>query len=378
VSERLEARAEVLKLARILSAQEEELGFLAELPTAELREFRESVTNRLFDSSSKLLERIAAAAKLIPSGLIATIAERAFGPLLCARAAGAVDTAKAIDVAKRLPAEFLADTTIELDPRRVAPIIAAVPGELVVKVARVLGERHEYVTMGRFLAFVTDSAIVSAIGVLDDEALLRTAFVLEHKDRLDHALGLLPPERLPGVVLGATALELWPEALDLLGHLCDATRVRLAADPAFHDPEILDALVRAAAAAGLWVDLVPLIDVLPEWALDEVPPIAAALEPELISTVIRDAARAYETLPTLLGLVARMDGEQRQPIIELIGVAERDLAEDLVAAFGDPELAGPLVELLTLDVRTAIERAATRLGMEAELERALARGDRSG
>ncbi len=67
MSEGLEARSEVLKLARILSAQESDVEFLERLPSGELREFREQVTNRMFDSSSKLLERIASAARLIPS-----------------------------------------------------------------------------------------------------------------------------------------------------------------------------------------------------------------------------------------------------------------------------------------------------------------------
>jgi len=81
--------------------------------------------------------------------------------------------------------------TIQLDPRRVAAIISRVPEELVVPVAAELGKRAEHVTMGRFLAYVPDHAVVAAMTALSDEAMLRTAFVLEHKDRLDHALGLL-------------------------------------------------------------------------------------------------------------------------------------------------------------------------------------------
>src|SRR5437763_938879 len=82
------------------------------------------------------------------------------------RAAGTVDTGTALDVLRRLPPEFVAAATIEVDPRRVVDVIAAVPQETLVPVARILGERREYVTMGRFLAYVPDHAIVSAIATL--------------------------------------------------------------------------------------------------------------------------------------------------------------------------------------------------------------------
>jgi hypothetical protein len=114
---------------------------------------------------------------------------------LCAHVAGTVDTGKAIDVIRRLPPEFVADATIEIDPRRVVDLIAAAPEDSVVAVARILGQRGEYVTVGRFLVLLPDHAMVSAIGALSDEAVLHTGFVLEHKERLDHAVALLPADR---------------------------------------------------------------------------------------------------------------------------------------------------------------------------------------
>jgi hypothetical protein len=415
MSERLQARAEVVKLARVLAVSEEELAFLEPLPAAELRAFREQATNRLFDAGAAALGRVGAAAKLLPSGLIATIAQRAFGPLLCARAAGAVDTGKAIDVARRLPASFLADVTVELDPRRVAPIIAEVPEELVIPVAQELGRREEYVTMGRFLAYVGDYAVAAAIGVLSDEAMLRTAFVLEHKDRLDHAIGLLPPERLPGILRSASDLGLWPEALDLLDHLSDArrgpiadvvaqedeavvaalvtavaqagiwdsllpvvrmmspdSRVRLAGMPAFHEPGVMTDIIDAAADQGLWIDLVPLIDALPPDLHPEVARIAADLEPERITRVLRDAAAAPATLPTLLGLVTAMNDAERAPIIAAIDRADRTVGEQLVTTLSDPAQVAMLLAIVTPDVMAAIERAAERLGMQDTLRTVLA------
>jgi hypothetical protein len=419
MSERLEARSEVLKLARLLSVDERELEFLRELPSGELREFREQVTNRMFDSSSKLLGRIGAAARLIPSGLIATVAQRAFGPLLCARAAGAVDPDKAIDVVRRLPTGFLCDAAVEVDPRRVAAIIAAVPADVVVPVAAEMGARGEHVTMGRFLAFVPDHAIAAAIGVLDDEAVLRTAFVLEHKERLDHAIGLLPEERLPGILRRATELGLWPEALDLLDHLSNArrgrvadivaeqdeaviggiieavaesglwdsllpiialmgdqARVRLAAVRAFHEPAVMGDILRAAAAQGLWVDLVPLIGALPDSARRLLPEIASRLELDLIERVLCGAAQAPDTLPTLIDLVRDMDAAGQAKLIAAIDAADRQLGADLVGALTNPAQAASWLKRLPTAVQAAIQRAAVRFDMQATLEHALAETER--
>jgi hypothetical protein len=406
MSERLEARGEVLKLARVLSVDEPELEFLRELPPADLREFREQVTNRMFDSSSKLLTRIGAATKLVPSGVVATVAQRAFGPLLSARAAGAVDTGKAIDVVRRLPPVFLSDAAVEVDPRRVASIIGAVPKDVVVPVAAELGRRKEYVTMGRFLAFVPDDAIVAAMEVLDDEALLRTAFVLEHKERLDHAIGLLPSERLPGILLRAGELGLWPEALDLLDHLSDArrgpiadivaeqdepviagiveavaeariwesllpvvgvmsdpARVRLAAVPAFHQPAVMGDILKAAAANDLWTDLVPLIDAVPDEARGPVANIVAEQDDAIIAAIV-DAVAAADLWENLLPIARSMSDPARRRLAAASPFHSTDVMEQVVRAAATQDLwveLVPLIEALPDDARRKLPGIASQL-----------------
>lgn len=221
MSARLETAAEILKLERLLGVDEGEFAFLTGVEATEIRTLRERATDSLFDSGGQTLARVGASAKLLPSPLVASVCQASFGPLLCARAAATTDPAKAIDVATRLSSDFLADVAVQLDPRRVARIIGGIPGELVEPVAAELGRRGEYVTMGRFLGFVADDAIAAAMSALSDEAMLRTAFVLEHKDALDRAVALLPPDRMIGVLRCAAENDLWPEALDLLDNLSE-------------------------------------------------------------------------------------------------------------------------------------------------------------
>jgi hypothetical protein len=416
MSERLDVRAEVIKIARLLDVKETDLAYLADASAADLRDFRATTTDRLFDGAPGLA-RAAAAGRLIPSRLVATIAQRAFGAVLCARAAGGADPAKAIDVAGHLPPDFLADVAIHLDPRRVAAIIAGVPTELVVPVAQELERRGEVVTMGRFLAFVPDHAIAAAIGALRDETMLRTAFVLEHKDRLDHAIGLLPPERLPEIIRTASELDLWSEALDLLHYVSDErkgpiadliaelppevvtqlvaavsadglwssllpvvrvmspdARLAVAGMAAFHDPAVLADILDSATADGLWPDLVPLVDALPPEVLSLVAQAVTDLPDERLVGLVAQAAAAPDTIDTLLRVVAELEPAARQPVVDAIETADRPLAEALLAGLGDPDQLGDLVALVTVDVMAALERAADRLGLTDGLDRARSAG----
>ena len=125
----LQARAEMRKLARILERDPGQLAYLEQLSLEELRSLRERVTEYLWSAHGSTLNRLAAASRLLPSAVSATISERAFGPLLSARMAGLVEPSRAVDIAGRLSPTFLADVAVELDPRRASAVIAGIPAE---------------------------------------------------------------------------------------------------------------------------------------------------------------------------------------------------------------------------------------------------------
>jgi len=130
-AEQLQARAEVLRLARLLDRDPDELAYLEALGPADLRALRRRVTETLYDAHDGALRRLAAAGRLLPGALTATLAQRAFGPLLSARLAGLLDLDRAVDVAGRLPPPFLADVAGEMDPRRASALIASISPELI-------------------------------------------------------------------------------------------------------------------------------------------------------------------------------------------------------------------------------------------------------
>lgn len=224
MSSGLRSRAEVIKLARLLRREPEQLEYLEAVPPEDLRLLREQVTDMLFEAHDATFRRLAASSKLLPVGLVATLGQHAFGATLSARIAGVLEPRRAIEIASKMPTEFLADIAIELDPRRASEVIGGIPPDQIEPVTRELVRRGEYVTMGRFVGHLGDDALRASVPTIDDATLLRTAFVLEDRDRLDALAELVGEDRIAGLAEVAEREGLWPEAIDLLMNL-DGQRV---------------------------------------------------------------------------------------------------------------------------------------------------------
>ena len=262
---RLERHAEIIKLARLLRTEPSELVALDAIDPAVIRSFRESASAALFDADEARLKRVAMASKLLPTPLIALIAEHVFGALLCARVAGLMAPDRAAEVAARLRTPFLADVTLEIDPRHVREVIERIPTEQIVDVGMELAARQEFVTLARFVDFVGDEAIRRVIESLtDNRALLHIAFFVENKQRLNELIGFLPEARLKAVIrLAADDSEnLWEEALALMNLVNARWRKRLGELAATLDEGILSSMARAAQTQGLWTSVLPIIAVL--------------------------------------------------------------------------------------------------------------------
>jgi hypothetical protein len=275
----LDAQVEVIKLARLLGVDPERLDYLGVVDPDDLRRFRDQVADVLFDGDKARLGGFAAGSKVTPAPIAATVAERALGPVLCARLTALVDPRKAVEIAKRLPAPFLAEVAVEMDPRRATDVLAHVPDDLIGAVARELGARGEAVTMGRFVAYLSDHALRAAIDGMGDVELIETAFVMEGKQRLDHILGLLPESRLRSIIVAANENEMWPETLDLLTSVNSRRRaalVKLALDE--HLEGMLPGLFAAVEDTGSWETILALLAKLPQGLKSELAPAARGLK----------------------------------------------------------------------------------------------------
>ncbi|MDQ6774905.1 MAG: hypothetical protein M3071_01510 [Actinomycetota bacterium] len=383
----LDVGLEIVKLARLVGCRPDELGYLERIDAQELRDLREQVTGVLFDADRHMLGRIAAASKLIPTKLAATIGESVFGSLLCARLTGVLEPHRAVDIAKHLPTSFLADVTEHLDPRRASRVIADLPAARVADIAEELARREQYITMGSMVGHLSKAATVAALEAVDDAALLRTASVVESKGSLGSLVALLHEERLETIIRTASEAELWPEALEVMGHVSERQRGELAEIAAGQDDEVLEGLVRAAqhdglwgvllpvtramspdsrerfvnlpsiqtrtvlaaivdaaAQESLWADLLAFLPLLPAPARQRVAALATAMRPMFPQVI--EAAHEEQLWPSLVGFAAELDEATQRRIAELIFSSDELILAGLLAAIGESELEHESVTVL--------------------------------
>lgn len=310
----LESHAEVMKLARLLDTSPERLDYLGRLDPADTRALRERA-NDVFHEDDRRLGRVALASRIPPAPVTAWIAQHLFGPLLCARVAGLLDTRHAVNLAKRMPPPFLAQLAMHLDPRRARDIIFALPPALIGKVAAELDRRDEHIAMGRFVGNMTDDALLACFAVIDSPTLLRISYFVEEKDQLDHVVGLLEIDRVREAIRSASEEDLWPQALDLLTRVSPAQAGELADLAADEDDYVLEGMVAAAQRDGLWDVVLPVIRNMSDEGLRRFAQLPAMHEPEVIVAVV-DAAFAGDLLQDLLPLAALMPQDARQVIAD--------------------------------------------------------------
>lgn len=339
-------QAELEKLSRLLGQRPERLAFLLRMEPASMRKLREQASAALYNANHSALQRAADASRLLPGRLLALLAKNALGPLLCARIAGLMPTDKAMDIAKRLDADFLAKLCLELDPRSAQPLIAAMPPDRIAEIAVVLARQREFIAMARFVDALNTAAIKAVMSALsDDEAVLRIAFYVEDKARLDAIVRLLSDDRL-GAIIGrsASSSELWPEGLALMSSLGDAQRQRVAQLAGAHDQNVILAMVRATQSHGLWHLLLPLVALMNPADQRRIARLAEDWDEALLLSVAR-AAHQHGLWQALLGLFAQMRNEAKPRLNRLAQQLSADEAKALLDLVGEKNLWAKLGEL---------------------------------
>ncbi|WP_327098028.1 hypothetical protein OIE68_03880 [Nocardia vinacea] len=211
--------AQLLKLARTLGVPVEQLAYLADVPDADLREFRRQVTDLFVAGQEAGLRRVAQASKVIPTSITAKMVARSRGALLAARMSGVLDPSHAVDVAKRLPVDFLAEIAARLDPRHSAAIIGGLPEATIVAVGKELAAREDWITLGELVASIPDTAARATESALDGIALVRSAHLVDDAAQLERFVNLAPRDKIVEMLWATAEYDLWPEyrgTLDVL------------------------------------------------------------------------------------------------------------------------------------------------------------------
>jgi hypothetical protein len=368
----LAIRSELDKLSLTLGVDAEALGFLDHVAAEQLRALRVAIHEVLYREDRVLFGRMAAVATRLPVALTLRIAKR-LGPLLTARVASEMPSGRGVEIAKRMSTSFAADVCVGLDPRRTRDLIAHLPTVWMVNVALELARRGDFVTMSRFVDFVSDEAVQGMVEAIKDEAaLLRVAFYMGEKNRMDHFFGMLPPKRLEALILRVEddPDELLPALLSLLIHVSYGLKRELGNIAAAQDESVLTGYVRATQRLDLWPDILPVVAAMSEPARRKVVNLSILSESAVQERVV-GAADDHGLWGVLLSLVEMMNattraalagivaakadatlhgageaalmGEQWDSLLDLVALMPQRKQDELVAivrAFGevDPEL----------------------------------------
>ena len=337
---KLDIRSEIIKLERLLGSGRSSLTYLESVPPEELRRLTEQATDAIFDADRASIQRLLGASRLLPGGLTAKLAQNVFGPLLSARIADQLAADQAVDLAKRLDPSFLADIAIELDPRRASGVLGRMPGSLIAAIATELVKRGAFVTMGRMVGHLPDRAVKSAIGVIDAEALLRTAFFVEETDRLNAIVDMLDDQRLDDLIVAAGEVDLWPEVLDLVEGLTKRRQGRVADAAAAHDDELLAGLFKTAHEQQLWDFVLPLVGSMSKESRERFATLKTIQRKTVLREIVAAAART-ELWAELLPLVPLLTPKARGYVAGAVAELDRDVIERAIADTGSNGISAP-------------------------------------
>lgn len=364
MSNLIESRAESIKLARVLYQDDDSLEFLDGRPAEDIRAFRESVSDQLFDEHRSGFAKLAKLSSLLPTGIAATLAQKALGATLAGRVTGEFTPSKAVAIAGKLPSEFLASVTLNLEPRQAAPVVRAMPDKIVVAVTLELLKREEYISMARFIDVLSDDTVAHVMDEIDDDAaMLRIGFFAENKERLDQVVRLLSEEQLRSSIQTAADQDLWVEALGLAGHVKPDLKAQMIEILLEQDQSVLEKLIGIISEQGLWAGLLPALPRLSDANFEKLSSLESLPNAEITQELLRIAA-IQDSWDDLLSVTAHLSNRQAESAAAAALAAPKKTQKSLLLAAVNGACSPAVIDLiagLSDDSQHSLAKSASEL-----------------
>lgn len=308
----MDSVAEQVKLERLLDTSANALAFIAAQPSADTRAFREQLTEFFYRRHQDAFNRLAGLSKLLPLGASAKLATSLLGPVLSAGIACELPPERAAKLADKLPTDFLAKLSLYLDPRRAGAIISAVSENHIVAVADKLSEQQEFVTLARFVAVISKTALKRIIDNAgsDGYGLLKTGMFIEDKSTIDSLLRQLTDAQKDSLLGAATEHGLWPEMLSLITFLKPDMQIHMANLAGEQPADVCEKLLRAVHEQGTWQPLFVALSVMNDANLEHTAALPALHDKALLCDLIAKA-RALGMEKQLSPLFGYLNDEQK-------------------------------------------------------------------
>jgi len=302
------SRLEVAKLAQVLGVDGNQFAFLSAVPAVTIRALRHEIELASYRRHESRFDRIAAISKLVPPGVIATIAQKSMGPQLAARVAGAMQVEEAVKIARHLDPEFIADMAASLDPRRIGPIAAQLSDELIVEVGRLLLRRRQYVTAGRLVPVITLSALEELIGLIGGSEILQIALYVDDPADLERVVDLLSDERLFDIVQAAAINAHLDEAVMLMESLPVRNTARIISQVARQQEGVRNIVIETVARNHTWEAVLPGLALQPAELLPLLANTPATVDPAIMAEILA-VARKLDLGQWLVLLMVSLDDD---------------------------------------------------------------------
>lgn len=303
----VEVDTALAKLARVLEVEPSEVDFLAHLPVETLRDLRWEISDGLNAADARRLNGVMAASKLVPIGVAATIGERWFGPVLCARLVGLVDPKRGGQYAKHLSVDFMADITARTDPRAVGGLVHELDLRAMQRIAATLLERGDHLTLSHFVGHLPPDVVAAILDAIDDNAaVVRIARYVEDLSHLDPVVERIPDDRIVDLVRAVASADLWADGLHLFSQLGDVQITRIARTIIRQDRDAVAAALGGFDRHDLWHEGLQLVDHLDPTDLATFADVLLVLDDELVDRVV-DVIDVTDAWSTLVRIAAAAD-----------------------------------------------------------------------
>ncbi|CAM3641272.1 hypothetical protein [Smaragdicoccus niigatensis] len=315
----LATQAEVLKLARLFDVDPDEVEFLVGIQPDALRLLRESITEYLYEEDQPMFRALAPIVGRVPTKLAVKVAGRVH-PVLLGGIAALLKPSRMVTYACAFPIPMLADVGVYVDPRRVREVLRLLPADVIVDVALELEARGDFSTISKFIDYVSDETLRAVEEALPDEtALLKVAFMMESKNRVDHIFRMLPRERIERLLqrIQQDPAGLLSEFLSLLVHVSYGFKRELGDIFANQAEGLINEYILEAHRRGLWIDVLPVVSAMSPPSQHRVVNLPALREDEVQRSILL-AAEEHDMWGVVLPMIGQMGDENRAAVSEIM------------------------------------------------------------
>lgn len=332
---RLAVQAELLKLAQVLNIPVEQLHFVEALQPETLRTLRFAILEQIQKQQKPIFRRIAAWISWLPARFNRFVISYWLDPYLVAKIGEHLAVDQLHRIAKKLSPSVLASISVYLDPRIARELLDLFETKKIVDITHELLNRRDFITMGRFVGYLSDTTVQQVAEIVKKESdLLEIAFFIESHERIDHLVHVLPRERIERalfLICDFTQRPVWPKLLALMSNIGYGLKQELGDLAVKQGDSVINAIIQATQEDQIWEDMLPVVACLSPEAQHHVANLPALRQVEIIKSII-EAVDRCGLWADMLVVVSYMKDAAREVVANAIVDFDASILRNIIYA----------------------------------------------